>query len=227
MRVVTFESKRTKESHTAFVRALIKKTLIKPTATAIKLFKVRDKLPTICVFGHDDLKLITPIHEDYEEERLDCRCYTSDSCLEQVLIQDRPHVIITVGDRPSFPNLAKASFEVQQRWLHYDTLPDLTQLGVDAYGRYLTNVFNRKEVDENPLVTVFTPAYKTGEKIYRPFLSLKEQTYANWEWIIVDDSNDDGKTFKMLCSLTKRGHRYGKELGLQPRKGADTRGTRP
>jgi glycosyltransferase involved in cell wall biosynthesis len=207
MRVVTFESKRTKESHTAFVRALIKKTLIKPTATAIKLFKVRDKLPTICVFGHDDLKLITPIHEDYEEERLDCRCYTSDSCLEQVLIQDRPHVIITVGDRPSFPNLAKASFEVQQRWLHYDTLPDLTQLGVDAYGRYLTNVFNRKEVDENPLVTVFTPAYKTGEKIYRPFLSLKEQTYANWEWIIVDDSNDDGKTFKMLCSLTKKDHR--------------------
>ena len=207
MRVVTSDCGQKKEGKTALMRALIKKTLIKPTASAIKLFQVRDKLPTICVFGHDDLKLITPIQEDYEEKRLDCRCYSSDSCLEQVLIQDRPHVIITMGDRSSFPNLVRAPFEVQKRWLHYDTLPDLTQLGIDAYGRYLTNVFNCKEVDENPLVTVFTPTYKPGEKIYRPFLSLKEQTYTNWEWIIVDDSDDDGKTYKMLCSLAKKDYR--------------------
>jgi glycosyltransferase involved in cell wall biosynthesis len=207
MRVVTFDCSQEKKDNTALMRALIRKILIKPTAIAIKLFKVSDKLPTISVFGHDGLKLITPIQEDYEEKRLDCRCYSSDSCLEQVLTQDRPHVIITMGDRSSFPNLIKAPFEVQKRWLHYDTLPDLTQLGIDAYGRYLTNVFNCKEVDDNPLVTVFTPAYKTGEKIYRPFLSLKEQTYTNWEWIIVDDSDDDGKTFKMLSNLAKKDHR--------------------
>ena len=207
MRVVTFDCNQKKESKTALMRALIKTTLIKPTATAIKLFQGRDKLPTICVFGHDDLKLITPIQEDYEEKRLDCRCYSSDSCLEQILIQDRPHVIITMGDRSSFSNLIKAPFEVQKRWLHYDTLPDLTQLGIDAYGRYLTNAFDCKQMDDNPLVTVFTPAFKPGERIYRPFLSLKEQTYTNWEWIIVDDSDDDGKPFKMLCNLTKKDHR--------------------
>ena len=82
MRVVTFDCGQKKEGNTSLMRALIKKTLIKPTATAIKLFKVNDKLPTICVFGHDDLKLFTPIQEDYEEKRLDCRCYSSDSCLE-------------------------------------------------------------------------------------------------------------------------------------------------
>jgi glycosyltransferase involved in cell wall biosynthesis len=207
MRVATFDCNQKKESKTALIRALIKKTLIKPTATAVKLFQGRDKLPTISVFGHDDLKLITPIQEDYEEKRLDCRCYTSDSCLEQVLIQDRPHVIITMGDRSSFPNLVRAPFEVRKRWLHYDTLPDLTQLGIDAYGRYLTNVFDCKEEYDNPLVTIFTPAYKPGEQIYRPFLSLKEQTYTNWEWIIVDDSDDDGTTYKMLCGLAKKDYR--------------------
>jgi hypothetical protein len=207
MRAVTFEYNHKKEGNRALMRALIKKILIKPTAIATKLFKVSDKLPTLCVFGHDGLKLITPMQEDYEEKRLDCRCYSSDSCLEQVLIQDKPHVIMTVGDRSSFPNLIKAPFEIQKRWLHYDTLPDLTQLGIDAYGRYLTNVFNCREEDDNPLVTVFTPAYETGDKIYRPFRSLKEQTYTNWEWIIVDDSDDDGKTFKMLCNVAKKDHR--------------------
>jgi len=153
------------------------------------------------------LQLATPIEEDYEEKRLNCRCYLSDSNLEQILIRDKPQVIITIGKVSSFSNLIKAPFEVRKRWLHYDITPDLTQLGIDAYDHYLTNVFNYKEVDDNPLVTVFTPAYRTGERIYRPFQSLKEQTYTNWEWIIVDDSDDDGKTFKMLSNLAKKDHR--------------------
>ena len=153
------------------------------------------------------MQLATPIEEDYEEKRLNCRCYLSDSNLEQILIRDKPQVIITIGKVSSFSNLIKAPFEVRKRWLHYDTMPGLTQLGIDAYDHYLTNVFNYKEVDDNPLVTVFTPAYRTGERIYRPFQSLKEQTYTNWEWIIVDDADDDGKTFKMLSNLAKKDHR--------------------
>jgi len=207
MRVVAFDCSPKKESNTVSKRAIIKKTLIKLMTIAVKLFKASEKLPIICIFGDDDFELVSPILEDYEEKRLDCRCYSSDSDLEQVLIQDRPHVIITIGDPPSFPNLIKAPFEIRKRWLHYDTLPDLTQLGIDAYNCYLTNMFTDHEADDNPLVTVFTPAYKTGEKIYRPFLSLKEQTYTNWEWIIVDDSDDDRKTFKMLSNLAKKDHR--------------------
>ena len=175
---------------------------------AEKFFKVRSgKLPVICIFGHNHFELVTPMGEDYEETSLDCRCYSSDSNLEQVLIQDRPQVIITIGNLSSFSNLTKAPFEIRKRWLHYDTLPDLTQLGIDAYNSYLTNMFNDRRADDNPLVTVFTAAYKTQEKISRPFDSLKEQTYTNWEWIIVDDSDDDGKTFKMVSNLAKKDHR--------------------
>ena len=143
---------------------------------ANKLFKVKgEKLPRICIFGVHNLELFTPTKEDHEEKRLDCRCYSSDAKLEQILVQDKPHVMITFGKRSSFPNLSKAPFEVRKRWLHYDTLPDLTCLGIDAYNCYLRNLFRDRETDENPLVTVFTPAFKTGEKIYRPFLCLKEQ----------------------------------------------------
>ena len=165
------------------------------------------KLPKICIFGVRNLELFTLTREDYEEKRLDCRCYSSDAKVEEVLVRDKPHVLITFGKLSSFRNLTIAPFEVRKRWLHYDTLPDLTQLGIDAYNCYLRNLFGEQETDKNPLVTVFTPTFKTGGKIYRPFLSLKEQSYSNWEWIIVDDSDDGGETFRMLRKLTKKDHR--------------------
>ena len=172
-----------------------------------KLFKARgDKLPVICIFGCKDVELITPA-ENGEEERLDCRCYSSDSSLEQVLVQDRPHVIITVGNRSSYPRLIQAPFDIQRRWLHFDTLPNLDRLGLAAYDHYLKNMFDVGQTEEKPLVTVFTPAYKSGGKIQRAFRSLRQQTYANWEWVIVDDSDDDGKTFKMLGALARQDHR--------------------
>jgi glycosyltransferase involved in cell wall biosynthesis len=175
---------------------------------ASKRFRSRgDKLPVICVFGSEPIHLVTPAGEDYEENRLDCRWYPADSKLERILVQDRPQVFITVGNRSSFPKLKEAPFEVRKRWIHYDTLPDLNQLGLDAYDCYLRNLFNGHEAEEEPLVTVFTPAYKTGEKIHRPFRSLREQTFTNWEWVIVDDSDDGGETFKVLKSLARKDHR--------------------
>jgi glycosyltransferase involved in cell wall biosynthesis len=177
-------------------------------AFAGKLFKARgDKLPVICIFGCKDVELVTPAENGDEEKRLDCRCYSSDSRLEAVLVQDRPHVIITVGNRPSYPNLIRAPSDIQRRWLHYDTLPDLDRLGLAAYGRYLNNMFDGGEAERKPLVTVFTAAYKSGGKIQRAFRSLREQTYANWEWVIVDDSDDDGKTFRMLGAIAGQDHR--------------------
>jgi hypothetical protein len=177
-------------------------------AIADRLFKSRgEKLPVICIFGSERFELVTPQWEDYEERRLDCCFYSSDSKLERILIQHKPQAFITIGKRSSFPNLIKAPFEIRKRWIHYDTVPDLTQLGIDAYNCYLKNVFSDQGANGDPLVSVFTSAYRTGDKIYRPFLSLKEQTYSNWEWIIIDDSDDGGETFRMLNRLAKKDHR--------------------
>jgi O-antigen biosynthesis protein len=175
---------------------------------ANRLFRPRiGNLPVICIFGRKDIDLVTPVVEDYEEKRLDCRCYSSDSKLEQILVRDRPQVIITFGHRSAYPNLIKATYETHKKWLHFDTLTDLKQLGISAYNHYLKILFDDGKADGTPLVTVFTPAYKTGEKIYRPYHSLSEQTYANWEWVIVDDSDDAGRTFKILGSLAGKDHR--------------------
>ena len=196
-----------RDSHSTQRRIFIEK-FMRLKAIATKLFKAKSgKLPIICIFGHEDIELATPVGEDYEEKRLDCRCYSSDADLEKVLIRDRPHVIVTIGNPSSFLNLIEAPFEIRKRWLHFDTLPDLTQLGTYAYDCYLRNIFSDGGADDNPLVTVFTPTYKIGEKIFRPFLSLRKQTYTNWEWIIVDDSDDNGETLRILKRLAKKDHR--------------------
>lgn len=165
------------------------------------------KLPVVCIFGRSRIELVTPVVDEYEEKRLDCRCYPSDSALEEVLVRDKPDVIVTIGNRSGYPNLAKAPFEIQRRWLHYDTLPELDRLGIAAYDRYLRNMLAEGVAEGTPLVTVFTAAYNTGDAIRRPFASLTGQTYSNWEWIIVDDSDDSGKTFGMLCRIAKQDHR--------------------
>ena len=181
---------------------------MKLTTIADKLFHAKHgKLPVVCIFGRKDIELFTPIVEEYEEKRLDCRCYPSDSSLEQVLIRDKPDVIVTIGNRSCYPNLAKAPSEIQRRWLHYDTLPELTQLGISAYDRYLINMLVQGTADGKPLVTVFTAAYRTGDNIQRPFHALRDQTYANWEWVIVDDSDDGGKTFNLLRGIAQQDHR--------------------
>jgi glycosyltransferase involved in cell wall biosynthesis len=170
-------------------------------------FKEKARLPTVCVFGHNHLGLTTQGEEDIEEKRLDCHCYPSDSDLEEALIQNRPHVIITIGDRSSFHNLVKAPFDIRKRWLHYDALPDKAELGMDAYRSYLSSIFDNTASEETPMVTVFTPAYRSGQRIFRAFHSLQQQTYTNWEWIVVDDSDDRGETFATLRKIARKDHR--------------------
>jgi glycosyltransferase involved in cell wall biosynthesis len=41
---------------------------------------------------------------------------------------------------------------------------------------------------EQPLVSVFTAAFEIGPEIDAAYQSLARQTYAEWEWVVVDDS---------------------------------------
>lgn len=68
---------------------------------------------------------------------------------------------------------------------------------------------------ETPLVSVFTTAYRSNEKIQRPYHSLLNQTYKNWEWVIVDDSGDEHETYRnyRLPPSDPRVRRYRQDSG--------------
>lgn len=57
---------------------------------------------------------------------------------------------------------------------------------------------------ERPLVTILAPGKNEGENLYRLLESLREQTYDNFEVIIVDDGSDDATP--LICAdLQKAG----------------------
>ncbi len=57
---------------------------------------------------------------------------------------------------------------------------------------------------ENPLVSILVPGKNEGRHIYKLVKTLKEQTYRNYELIVVDDGSDD--TTQLICNdLVKAG----------------------
>jgi glycosyltransferase involved in cell wall biosynthesis len=162
-------------------------------------------LPVICVFGAENISLRSVPAPHFETEELDCRCYKTDEELYQILAKDRPATIVSFGNSASFSKLNAAPFCVRRMWIHFDNTDDLPKKGDAAFGCFLNNALARR--NDFPLVTVFTPSFKTGDKILRPFNSLLAQTYKDWEWVIMDDSNDDGQTFDKLTEMAARDFR--------------------
>lgn len=163
-------------------------------------------LPRVCIFGAEGITLrSTPEARTYETNELDCHCFRSDDILEQALIALDPHVIVSIGETASFPNLMAAPFDIRRRWIHYATADDLDEIGRAAYFCYMAVCLDDRP--EEPLVSIFTPTYRTGDKFERAWRSVMAQTYRNWEWVIYDDSGDEGRTADMISNYAAIEHR--------------------
>jgi glycosyltransferase involved in cell wall biosynthesis len=163
-------------------------------------------LPIVYIFGAKGVVLTSsPVALKNETNELACTCFDSDANLEALLVRQVPHVIITVGDLGKFPRLMAAPFEIRRRWLHYPDLRDQERMGHDALNCYASLLLDDRP--EEPLVSIFTPAYRTGQRFSRAHQSVLAQTYQNWEWVIWDDSDDGGETSRMIEKAASSDHR--------------------
>ena len=163
-------------------------------------------LPVVLVLASQPIDLQSPPAAPHETRQLDCRWYPSDAELGEILVRERPDIIVSFGDRGEYPRLAAAPHQVRRRWLHFDVARpsevERDQCGALVLCYFLRRVLARDpEPQTPPLVSVFTPVFRTGERIYRTYRSLLDQTFDNWEWVVVDDSDDDGATRQRLDSL--------------------------
>lgn len=155
-------------------------------------------LPRILIVGHDlQDSLKSTKWLDYWEDRLVVKSLETDQNTAEHLINFNPDAIITVGDSfTNFPQLTNKSLNTRARWIHLEKKEDLT--GDIAYQLAMNSMLLD---DTSTLISFFTPTYNTGTKLWNTYDSLKNQTYSNWEWIIVDDSTDYGHTYDIANQI--------------------------
>jgi GT2 family glycosyltransferase len=166
-------------------------------------------LPVVLVFAPWPVRLQSPPASEFEAREFDCRWHSSDERLNDILVRERPDAIASFGDRAAFPRLASAPYDVRRRWLHFDveaggpSETDRERAGTLVYSSILHRVLTAPHVPPGSklLVSVFTPTFRSGDRIRRAFRSLQAQTYDRWEWVVADDSDDEGATWRTLSEL--------------------------
>ena len=165
--------------------------------------KMPPSLPKILLLGENH-ELKSKKFADYEDDRLNVK-FIEDKDVNQTLAQFNPDAIISIGKSfDQFPNLCNQSLDIRRRWIHSESYGE--DLGNYAYLASM-NYMLSPDSPETPLVSFFTPIYNTGTKLLRTYQSIREQTYGNWEWVVVNDSSDEGKTLKIAEELAKNDSR--------------------
>jgi glycosyltransferase involved in cell wall biosynthesis len=142
---------------------------------------------------------------EYEEKELSVYNFLGDEDLDKIEREIKPNVYVTFGKWERFSCLNVAPYNIRRKWLNFKWDEDLALVGRKAFNLYCKNCFDPPA--DYPLISAITGAYRTGGKIFRVLESLREQSYKNWEWIIYDDSDDNGETFSLLESVRSLDHR--------------------
>lgn len=152
-----------------------------------------------------------------DESRITIKQYKHDDELVDIHPK-KPHIYVSVGPEwREFQSLVKLPFYKKKRWLHFISPDDVQSNHLFHCWLKATDPLPENKTvpstqfsSDNPLVSVFTASYKSKDKIQRPYRSLLDQTYSNWEWVIVDDSGDEDVTYKesLLALDDPRVRRY-------------------
>jgi glycosyltransferase involved in cell wall biosynthesis len=112
----------------------------------------------------------------------------------------QPQVIVTSEFIPASLNVAP--FEIRKKWIHVDPLVTQENLITAIENCYFGSLWGHALQDQHPLVSVYTGVYNTGDYLRDTYQSLREQTYTNWEWVVVDDESTD-ETWERLQAIAR------------------------
>lgn len=162
--------------------------------------KMYDILKCMTIAGIKVLIVGQSFNLPYEVVHLD-----GTSHLLETIATFRPDVIVTSDFFPGVLNLSP--FELRKRWINVPTDAPIDDICNSIESCYEFNIWTEHQFQkDHPLVSVYTPTYNTGDYLQETFQSLKGQTYANWEWVVIDDHSSD-KTWARLQDFATQDYR--------------------
>ena len=162
------------------------------------------KLPRVLYIGKERPRIVTSKVLDYEANELTVKYLEDDEDVVRVIAEFKPDSIITVGESfKSFPNLGALPLQFRRKWINIDNEEDLKNVGDIAYGVSEQAMLDPTNMNDESLISFFTPIYNTKEKLYETYESVARQTYSNWEWVLMNDSTDGGRTLKIAEDIAK------------------------
>jgi len=180
-------------------------------------------LPRILIVGDNIPKTLTSQYlSDWESTDLKCLHICDDKNIEILLSEFNPDSIVTsVENFDIYENLNSLPYEIRRRWINIDPNHTDAHIGQQSYSCSKNFILNPPDHTSgnktNPLVSFFTPFYNTGKKLKKAYESLKNQTYSNWEWVLVNDSDEESnETLNIANDMSKNDPRV-KVFDIYPR----------
>ena len=116
----------------------------------------------------------------------------------------KPDFIISVGHLPTVLNACE--FTLRSKWMHFNE-PNINEITNAIRSTYEFNIYHEHRYTSDwPLISVYTATYNSGSYIIDAYNSLREQTWGDWEWVVVDDASTDD-TYNRLLELAKADYR--------------------
>jgi len=162
---------------------------------------MKTKVPSAIVYGWYREGTEVLMSDIYFEEQLENEVLVhflpyKDSVFEDFTVY-RPDLIISFISEIRIPH-----FQLKKIHYHYDSF---FADNILANTVVCQTVFKHCEV-QRPRFSIFTPTYKTCERIIRTYESLMKQVWTNWEWVVLDDSPDE-ETWEYLEEIAKKDYR--------------------
>jgi len=150
------------------------------------------KYPNIIFFRYDKYKEVDIFLEE-NKERLLCNInITAEKSFLNNLFDPNYHLLLTFGEEEKeYYHDVNTSLpsRMYTRWLHFSKLEDAEDLNQKVNYCYIKNCNNMTRA----VFSIFTTCYKSYSKIYRAYNSIKNQSFIDWEWVVLDDTPDDGE----------------------------------
>jgi glycosyltransferase involved in cell wall biosynthesis len=160
------------------------------------------KLPKILYISSKKTELKTSIIASGAAVELDVLYRKDDKAIIKDLHDFNPDAIITKGKSfRDFPILASLPLQFRRKWVNLEK--DEKNEGDIAYNVASQAMLNPTNLDDQSMISFFTPIYNTGDKLWETYQSFNRQTYKNIEWVLMNDSTDGGKTLKIAEQIAK------------------------